>query len=93
MLCDVPDRWSVMKFRLLALLFALAVTVSAQQKPEWGLLTNQARAFEGYTLFPSGETTYLINMEGAIVHRWEHEDKAGNSVYLLEDGQPISELV
>lgn len=76
-----------MKFRLLALLFALAVTVSAQQKPEWGLLTNQARAFEGYTLFPSGETTYLINMEGEVVHRWEHEDKAGNSVYLLEDGR------
>lgn len=76
-----------MKARLLASLFALALTVFAQTPPEWGLVTNQPSAFEGYTLFPAGETTYLINMGGRVVHKWDHEDKAGNSVYLLPDGR------
>ncbi|MFI5266943.1 MAG: aryl-sulfate sulfotransferase [Chloroflexota bacterium] len=34
---------------------------------------DRTRAFRGYTLFTSssGDTTYLIDMEGELVHRWQ----------------------
>jgi hypothetical protein len=46
---------------------------------------------EGYTLFApeySG-TTYLIDMDGNVVHTWESEYIQGLAVYLLEDGKLI----
>src|SRR5438874_10375391 len=53
-----------------------------------GLLLNDSRAFQGYTLFAPlvHPTTYLIDMEGKIVHTWESDCGPGLSAYLLEDG-------
>lgn len=78
-----------MKARLLTPLLLIALSAPAQEKPEWGLIANQPEAFEGYTLFAplNHKSTYLIDMAGEIVHRWEHEDQVGNSVYLLPDGR------
>ena len=47
-----------------------------------------SKAFEGYTLFsPYGRTTtYLVNMDGEIVHEWETGYQPGNWGYLLENG-------
>lgn len=44
--------------------------------------------FDGYTLFnPNGSsTTYLIDMDGEIVHQWNHSRSGGYAVYLLENG-------
>ena len=38
-----------------------------------GLLRNESGAFQGYTLFSPRHynTTYLIDMEGHLVHKWE----------------------
>lgn len=54
-----------------------------------GLFINSDEAYKGYTLFaPStSETTYLIDMEGQMVHSWESLYKPGQSAYLLEDGR------
>ena len=45
--------------------------------------------YKGYTLVaPLGSNnTYLINMEGFVVHYWESNYRPGNSVYLLEDSR------
>jgi hypothetical protein len=53
-----------------------------------GLFKNEAGAFEGYTLFaPSrNKTTYLIDMNGLLVNKWESNYQPGQSVYLLENG-------
>ena len=54
-----------------------------------GLLTHdQDRATPGFTLFTplNMTTTYIINMEGEIVHRWEHDAPCGNHGYLLPNG-------
>ncbi|MFN8472725.1 MAG: SUMF1/EgtB/PvdO family nonheme iron enzyme [Anaerolineae bacterium] len=54
-----------------------------------GLFVNDARAWEGYTLFaPKHYTsTYLINNQGLLVHAWTgSQSEPGQSAYLLENG-------
>ena len=61
--------------------------VSTQQTV--GLFLNDARAWEGYTLFaPKHYTaTYLIDNAGLLVHAWTgHTTEPGQSAYLLENG-------
>jgi hypothetical protein len=50
--------------------------------------TNAGEASPGYTLYaPLGSTsTYLIDLEGQVVHTWESHGKPGNAVYLLDNG-------
>ena len=53
-----------------------------------GLFINKDEAFEGYTLFAPirYKTTYLIDMQGMLVNKWESNYQPGQSVYLLENG-------
>ena len=52
-----------------------------------GLLLNDSRAFQGYTLIAPmfSKTTYLIDMLGKVVRTWESDYTAGVA-YLLENG-------
>ena len=54
----------------------------------FGLLINDTRAFNGYTLFAPKHNTmvYLMDNEGRVVNRWDTEYEPGQSVYLLENG-------
>jgi len=62
-------------------------SVGAQERTV-GLLLHEEAAFNGYTLFAplNSTTTYLIDINGNLVHSWESNYKPGNSVYLLENG-------
>jgi hypothetical protein len=53
-----------------------------------GLLLNDLRAFQGYTLIApmSSNTTYLIDMQGRVVQKWESDCNPAVSAYLLENG-------
>jgi cell division protein ZapA (FtsZ GTPase activity inhibitor) len=53
-----------------------------------GVLLNKPGALEGYTLvFPlSSKKTYLVDLEGRVVHKWESKYLAGQEAYLLENG-------
>ena len=54
-----------------------------------GLSVNkQEQASQGYTLFTpmQGQTTYLIDMRGNVVQRWELAYRPGDYGYLLENG-------
>ena len=57
-------------------------------KAKVGLLLNDAKAFQGYTLFaPMGSTkTFLLDMQGRVVKTWEAAAKPGHTAYLLENG-------
>ncbi|MEW6741914.1 MAG: aryl-sulfate sulfotransferase [Planctomycetota bacterium] len=59
----------------------------AARRPE-GLLRNESGAFAGYTLYApfNTTTTFLIDMEGRVVHTWKSTLPPGQSVYLLENG-------
>jgi len=48
-------------------------------------------SWEGYTLFPPEfcKDTYLINMDGEVVHTWDSDYIQCLVVYLLEDGSII----
>jgi len=72
----------------LLLLFYLIPDSVHGENEEQGFLLNKQGAFQGYTLFaPIGSTTtYLIDMEGRVVHQWESDYPPGQSVYLLENG-------
>ena len=54
-----------------------------------GLLKyDAAKAFQGYTLIPPNEdkTTYLVDMEGYIVHTWPSQYTPGQHAILLQNG-------
>ncbi len=53
-----------------------------------GLLLNDSRAFQGYTLIAPmfSKSTYLIDNLGMVVRTWESELTPGVSTYLLENG-------
>ncbi len=42
--------------------------------------------FEGYTLFSSHTSSFLIDNCGQVVNRWDSQYLPGNAVYLLENG-------
>ena len=65
-----------------------AMTKSVPMVERLGLLINDTRAFNGYTLFAPKHNTmvYLIDNEGRVVNRWDTEYEPGQSVYLLENG-------
>jgi hypothetical protein len=52
------------------------------------LILKTAAAFAGYTLFApiDSTTTYLIDLEGKLVHSWPSKYTPGQAVYLLPDG-------
>jgi hypothetical protein len=58
----------------------------AEQKV--GLSVNDPRAFQGYTLLaPMTSTrTYLLNMQGQVVHQWDSDCFPALSAELLENG-------
>lgn len=52
------------------------------QGPTELLYWDKEKAFNGYTLFGVGGTSYLIDMEGRVVHTW----RLGTNPRLLENG-------
>jgi len=92
------------KSLILPLLSVLCLTqpLDAQDRPrrgeerggpeiDAGLKKNEEGAFEGYTFFAPirSKTTYLIDMNGEVVHEWPSEHPPGNSAYLMDDGSII----
>jgi hypothetical protein len=57
-------------------------------KPKLGLLVNDSKAFQGYTLLASTNSTdtYLIDTDGRVVNTWKSDCMPGLSAYLLENG-------
>ena len=72
----------------LALLQEAAPGEPAPPEEPRGLLVHEAGAFEGYTLFSPlrSKETYLVGMDGAVVHSWKTDFTPGNLAYLLDDG-------
>lgn len=53
-----------------------------------GVLVNDTRACQGYTLLAplTSKDTYLIDMEGRVVHTWRSDCQPALSAYLLKNG-------
>lgn len=70
------------------LFFLAAALPAAAQENDFGLIQKEEGLYEGYTLLaPIGSTTtFLIDMDGKIVNKWESDYAPGQSAYLLENG-------
>lgn len=61
---------------------------AARPGPKIGVVVNEPSAFKGYTLIAplQSKMTYLVDMQGRVVHSWESRYTAGQDAYLLENG-------
>ncbi|MEZ5064276.1 MAG: aryl-sulfate sulfotransferase [bacterium] len=76
---------------LAALLLSVFTFPSLARAQTLGLLRNEPGAYPGYTLFETlvYPTTYLIDMNGEVVHTWDHGTVIGSSLYLQDNGDLI----
>jgi Spy/CpxP family protein refolding chaperone len=60
----------------------------AQPPVKVGLSINEPNAFQGYTLIAplSSAQTYLLDMQGRVVHSWQSDCSPASCGYLLENG-------
>lgn len=71
--------------RLLCCLLLLTLPVLAYERlqgPTELLFHDTGKAFAGYTLFGVGNRTYLLDLEGRVVHTWP----VGTNPHLLDNG-------
>ena len=61
---------------------------SEKVQTEHGVRLHEPAAFEGYTLVAPylATTTYVVDMQGEVVHQWESDATPAGAAYLLEDG-------
>jgi hypothetical protein len=75
-------------FRLVLLAVSTSCSVHAYERlqgPTELLFCDKAKAFSGYTLFGVGNRTFLIDLEGRVVHTWP----VGTNPHLLDDGHVL----
>ncbi|HYV36762.1 MAG TPA: aryl-sulfate sulfotransferase [Gemmataceae bacterium] len=60
----------------------------APQASKFGVIVNDAKAYQGYTLYcPLSSTkAYLMDMNGKVVRTWEGASTPASSAYLLPNG-------
>ena len=65
-----------------------AVSQPAKKPAKSSVVLNDAKAYKGYTLIApqNAKTTYLIDMEGRVVHTWQHDSTPALVPYLLDNG-------
>lgn len=71
-----------------AAMVLVATPAPARHSIQTGLRLSLPEAAPGYTLFSPEERrqTYLVDLDGEVVHRWRHDTPPGNFQYLLDDG-------
>jgi len=67
---------------LILLLTAPALAYERLQGPTELLFHDKDKAFQGYTFFGVGNRTFLLDMEGRVVHTWP----IGTNPHLLDNG-------
>ena len=72
----------------LTLLLAQTPDAAGPARQGVGLIRNDPGAYQGYTLLSplQSKTTFLIDMNGKVVHSWETDSTPSSIAYLLENG-------
>ncbi len=80
--------WSTTALALV-LLVLIPTPAHASNVDPVGLVFRGPGTSDGYTLYGPLNTsdTYLIDMDGQVVHQWPNTARPGNSVYLLPNGR------
>ena len=72
-------------FLLWALLASAAIGYERLQGPTELLFCDKDKAFPGYTLFGVGNRTWLLDLDGRVVHAWP----VGTNPHLLDNGHIV----
>lgn len=77
-----------LKLNALFLFLSLAQQTLIAQQQNRGLILKTDQASPGLTLIApfGGQSTYLIDLDGKVVHSWTTERKPSQAAYLLPDG-------
>jgi hypothetical protein len=69
-------------------LYAQPIKKAPTNKVKLGLVINDPRAFQGYTVLSpmNSTTTYLLDMQGKVVHSWKSNCTPALCAYLLDNG-------
>jgi hypothetical protein len=80
--------WCVVAFALTASGAHAGIETPHDIDAPQDLVTRRPGASPGYTLFAPErlERTYLVDLDGEVVHTWDHDSPPGQSQYLLPDG-------
>ncbi len=81
-----PKTWAVL-CAVLACVVATAAADARDHRPR-GLISRTPGAALGYTLYSPMELekTFLMDLDGKVVHSWTHDTQPAASQYLLPDG-------
>lgn len=73
---------------IVVLCFVFSSSKLQAQQPNQGLVLKTDAASPGYTLIApfGGQSTYLIDLDGKVVHQWTTERAPSQAAYLLSDG-------
>lgn len=73
---------------VILLCFGSVFSTLFAQQPNRGLVLKTESASPGYTLIApfGGQSTYLIDLDGKVVHQWTTNRKPSQAAYLLDDG-------
>ncbi len=70
---------------LCSLVATTALAYERLQGPTELLFCNQDKALNGYTLFGVGNRTFLLDLDGRVVHTWP----VGTNPHLLDNGNIV----
>ena len=70
---------------LCALVASLALAYERLQGPTELIFCDKTKAFSGYTLFGVGNRSFLLDLDGRVVHTWP----VGTSPHLLDNGNVL----
>lgn len=74
------------KYLIYTLFFFIVNANNSYGQQTIGLFLNDSLSFNGYTLWSSGNSAYLIDNCGFQINRWDSKSRPGLSSYLLENG-------
>ena len=80
-------RYLPLPFLALNVTLALVLLPSAYGQPH-GVIKKTSMASPGYTLIApfGGQETFLIDLDGKVVHSWKTDRRPSQAAYLLDDG-------
>ena len=89
MLTPAPARvpyWMVLTLALISLLSNYSIQAYERlQGPTELLFCDTNKALQGYTLFGVGNRTFLLDLQGRVVHTWP----VGTNPHLLDNGNIV----
>lgn len=75
-------------FFILLIICTFFVIAYPSVYPKGVTIDEPSKTYDGYTSYKAGDSTYILNMEGDVVHKWEHSGWTLQNI-LLKNGHLV----